>query len=366
MSGIFDAGFGLNGLMTRSSFTSRTITAENPTGEKGNGARALPGENSAARELGRGWKVRPSIDIKPGETAILADIRGSGILQSQWYTGYIGRDFILRFYWEDQAHPSVECPLPDFFASAFLNSARGMHAGPFGQLSSLPITVNPNKGLSCFFGMPFTSHCLVTLENCGFEPHTCYYQIQYAQCDVPQDVLYFHAQYRQSRPIPYKGVHTILDGVKGLGHYVGTALSVGLNGTNGWWGEGEVKMYIDGDAEHPSYCGTGLEDYFLGAYDWNVDGTYTTYTTPFAGMHYVFRPDGLYQHQQRFSMYRWHIADPITFTVDLRVTVMALGVRSNHRFLPRQDDYASVAYWYQTLQSAPLFPLPEADLLEVL
>lgn len=360
-----EAWHGLNALALLHKFESHTITAENPTGGRGAGARGVPGEGSPSRELGIGWKVRPSITIAPGETAVLADIGGCGALQSQWYTGYIGRDFILRMYWEDQPFPSVECPLPDFFASAWLNSRAGMHSGPFGQLSSLPVAVNPNKGLNCFWSMPFRKRCRVTVENRGEEGHVCYYQINYALGDIPAGSLYFHAQYRQSRPVGYMGVHTALDGVRGQGHYVGTALSVGLNGSNGWWGEGEVKMYIDGDEEYPTYCGTGLEDYFLGAYDWNVDGKYTAYSTPFAGMHFVARPDGLYESQQRFSMYRWHIPDPVTFKTGVRVTMMALGVRSGHRFLPRQDDYATVAYWYQTLPGTSLHPLPSPDELEI-
>ena len=139
----------------------------------------------------------------------------------------------------------------------------------------------------------------------------------------------------------------------GRGHYVGTYLAVGVT-NSGWWGEGEIKFFLDGDDEFPTICGTGTEDYFGGAYDWDVDGQYVTYTTPFLGMHQVLRPDGTYRSQQRFGMYRWHIADPIRFERDLRVTLQALGWRSEGRYLPLQCDIASVAYWYQSPPTADL------------
>lgn len=337
---------------------SRTITGENPTGEKGGGARAVPPENHPASELGVGWKVRPSIPIASGETITLADIEGPGAIQSLWFAGYVGRDYILRIYWDHQEQPSVECPFSDFFAHGWLNNDAGIHKGPFGQIASLPVVVNPNKGMNCFWQMPFRKHARITLQNRGRQDRWCYYQVNYALTEVPEDAAYFHAQWRRTPVIPYQGVHTVLDGVKGRGHYVGTALSVGLNGANGWWGEGEVKMYLDGDDEFPTYCGTGLEDYFCGAYDWNVDGHYTPYTAPYMGMHYVWQPDGLYTSQQRFSMYRWHLMDPIRFEEDIRVTMMALGVRPDGKFLSRRDDYASVAFWYQTLPTAPFPELP--------
>jgi hypothetical protein len=157
----------------------------------------------------------------------------------------------------------------------------------------------------------------------------------------------------------------VLDDVKGHGHYVGTYLAVGVTNT-GWWGEGEIKFFLHGDADSPTICGTGTEDYFGGAYDWDVGGQYVTYTTPFLGMHQVLKPDGLYRSQTRFGMYRWHVADPIRFRSDLRVTLQALGWRSDGRYLPLQCDMASVAYWYQALPTAPFPTLPDRDYLEVI
>ena len=273
-----------------------------------------------------------------------------------WFTGRrISRDVILRIYWDDQPQPSVECPLGDFFASGW---------GPFAQISSLPVAVNPNNGLNCFWPMPFRASARFELENRGTERFICYYQINYTLTDVPPDTGYFHAHFRRVNPVPYKTVYTVLDGVKQRGQYIGTYLAVGVT-NSGWWGEGEIKFFLDDDADFPTICGTGTEDYFGGAYDWDVEGQYVTYTTPFVGMHQVLRPDGLYRSQTRFGMYRWHIPDPIRFQTGIRVTLQALGWRSEGRYLPLQCDMASVAYWYQSLPTAPFPTLPERDYLEV-
>jgi hypothetical protein len=155
--------------------------------------------------------------------------------------------------------------------------------------------------------------------------------------------------------------------VQGQGHYVGTYLAWGVNNT-GWWGEGEIKFYIDGDARHPTICGTGTEDYFCGSYNFENREThqYQEFTTPYSGLHQVIRPDGVYRSQTRFGLYRWHIVDPIRFQQDLRVTIQALGWRSGGRYLPLQDDIASVAYWYQALPTSPFPTLPDRDYLEVI
>ena len=195
---------------------------------------------------------------------------------------------------------------------------------------------------------------------------TLFYQINGTKTEVPEDAAYFHAQFRRTNPVPYKQDHIIVDGIQGQGHYVGCALFVGLNGANHWWGEGEVKFFIDGDDKFPTICGTGTEDYFCGAYDWDYNGQYQTYSTPFAGMYQVIQPDGLYLSQQRFSMYRFHIMDPIRFQKDLKVTIQDLGWRNDDRYLPRQDDIASVAYWYQTLPARKFPPFPCRDALEII
>jgi hypothetical protein len=196
---------------------------------------------------------------------------------------------------------------------------------------------------------------------------TLYYQVNYTLTDVPADCAYFHAQFRRTNPLPFKQDYTILEGVRGRGHYVGTAMGWGVN-NNGWWGEGEIKFFLDGDKEWPTICGTGTEDYFCGSYNFENKETkqYQEFCTPYAGLHQVLRPDGLYRSQQRFALYRWHIMDPVRFTSDLRVTIQALGWRSDGRYLPLQDDISSVAFWYQTLPTVPFPALPARDQLEVI
>ncbi len=360
MSGFNGLGMHLGNLSRLSSAKTRSISPENFTGEKGKGGMATEGTGAeCARELGRGWKISPSIRIQPGECRVLAEIDGSGAIQHIWLTpGGHYRFSILRMYWDGQETPAVECPVGDFFACGW---------NEYAQVSSLAVCVNPRSGLNCYWEMPFRSKCKITITNIGPEEMVLYYQIDYTLTEVPEDAAYFHAQFRRVNPLPYKSVYTLLDGVKGQGQYVGTYMAWGVNNC-GWWGEGEIKFYLDGDGEFPTICGTGTEDYFCGSYDFDLGkerGGYREFTTPYAGLPQVIRPDGLYASQTRFGMYRWHIADPIRFEQDLRVTMQALGWRSGGRYLPLQDDIASVAYWYQTLPTSPFPPLPDRDGLEI-
>ena len=353
-------GMDMGALARLSRAQSRSISPENFSGEKGRGGMATEGTGARfAADLGRGWKISPSVVVEPGQTFTMADIRDSGALQQIWLTPTGNWRFsILRIYWDDQEQPSVECPVGDFFCMGW---------GKYAQLSSLPVCVNPGSAFNSYFEMPFRKRCRMTLTNIGTEPMTLYYQINYALTEVPDDLGYFHAQFRRTNPLPYRQVYTILEGVEGHGHYVGTYLAWGVH-SRGWWGEGEIKFYLDGDGEFPSLCGTGTEDYFCGSYNFDVgekEGGYREFTTPHAGLHQVIRPDGRYSSQQRFGMYRWHIADPVRFERDLRVTIQALGWRAGPRYLPLQDDIASVAYWYQTLPTAPFPELPARDELEV-
>ncbi len=349
-------GVDMGNLYRLSDAKSRSISPENFTGEKGSGGMATEGTGAeVAKELGRGWKVSPSVHIEPGETFTLADIEGPGSIQHIWLTTSNWRTQILRIYWDGQDQPSVECPLGDFFAMGW---------GEYAPLSSLAVCVNPGRGFNCYWQMPFRKKCRITVTNLNDEKVTLYYQVDYTLTDVPDDAAYFCAQFRRVNPLPYKEVYTILDGVKGQGQYVGTYMAWGVNNC-GWWGEGEIKFFMDGDKEFPTICGTGTEDYFCGAYNFENKKTkqYEEFCTPYAGMHQVIRPDGVYQSQQRFGMYRWHIVDPIRFETDLRVTIQALGWRSKG-YLPLQDDIASVAYWYQTIPVATFPALPDKDYLE--
>ena len=338
---------------------TRSISPENFTGEKGKAGMAVTGTGEkAARDLGQGWKISPSVRIKTKETFTLAEIKEPGAIQHIWMTPTGNwRFLILRMYWDDETTPSVEAPVGDFFACGW---------GSYAQLSSLAICVNPGSAFNCYWEMPFRKSCRITAENIADEDMVLYYQIDYTVTDIPEDAAYFHAQFRRVNPVPYKDVYTILDGVKGWGHYVGTYMAWGVNST-GWWGEGEIKFYFDGDKDFPTICGTGTEDYFCGSYNFEnrVTKQYQEFTTPYAGLPQVIRPDGVYNSQQRFGLYRWHIMDPIRFEKDLRVTIQALGWRSGGRYLPLQDDIASVAFWYQKEPHAAFPKLPDKDYLEV-
>ncbi len=346
---------GLEKLYQLKDAKTRSISPENSTGEKGRGGMATLEDGSAARaarELGQGWKVNPYVHIEPNATFTLGEIKDSGIINHIWMTP-VGdyRLMVLRFYWDGETEPSVEVPVGDFFAAGW-----GMGNEP--RITSLAICVNPRSGFNSYWQMPFRKSCRVTLQNMGESRATVYYQIDYSLEEVTRDTPYFHAQFRRVNPLPYKEVFTIVDGVQGRGHYVGTYLAHGANG-EGWWGEGEIKFYIDGDEQFPTICGTGEEDYFCGSYGYNehLEGDreeYDNFSSPYTGFYHV-QHDGV---QRRFGQYRWHITDPVRFEEDLRITIQSLGWQSEGRYLPLQDDLASVAYWYQLEPHKPFPPLP--------
>ena len=351
-------GVGLASLARLSDARTRSISPENFTGAPGGGARATEGTGAeAARDLGVGWKISPSVHIEPGKTFTLADIEGSGAIQQIWLTPTGNwRQQILRMYWDGAEQPSVLCPLGDFF---------GMGWGEYDALNSLAVCVNPANGFNCYWPMPFARGARITLENISAERVTLYYQINYALTDVADDQARFHAHFRRVNPLPYGDVVTLLD-TRGRGHYVGTYMAWGSN-NRGWWGEGEAKFFVDDDGAFPTIAYTGTEDYFGGAYCFlakDREQGYQPFSTPYSGLHQVIKPSGRFGSQQRFGMYRWHLTDPIRFRTALRVTMQALGWRSGRRYLPLQDDIASVAYWYQQ-GAAELPALPDADGLEV-
>lgn len=360
-------GMNLGNLSWLSTAESHSISAENPTGACGKGGMADAAPDGPARDLGRGWKCRPAIAVEPGEKVILADVEGPGAIQSIWMTGTIERSMILRIWWDGQATPSVNCPLPDFFAAPFagLHLEKSPVPYPFTHINSLPICVNPNRGMNCFFEMPFRKRCVIEVENIHFaRKATLFFQINYVLTTVPDQAAYFHVRFNRMNPLPRGEVYTILDGVSGKGHYVGTAM--GWSISNGrWWGEGEVKFYLDSDAGYPTICGTGTEDYFLGAYDWDYGDKYIPYSTPYAGMYQVVLPDGLYNPVLRQAMYRWHVVDPVRFSKSIQVTIQALGWRDGGRYYPESPDICSTAYWYQELPTKPMPRMMSLDDLEI-
>ena len=347
-------------LSKMSHFESRSVCPENFTGEKGKAAMATEGTGAdRAAELGQGWKISPSVVVQPGEVFTMADITGPGIIRHIWITDNCpkNRTLILRMYWDGSDTPSVEVPLGDFFACAEYQN--------YAQVTSLPVCVNPKRAFNCYWDMPFYQNARITIENIYHEKITVYYQIDYHAGEISEKRGYFHAQFRRENPLKEKGIYTILDNVQGNGQYVGTYLFWGVN-NNGWWGEGEIKFYLDGDKEFPTICGTGTEDYFCGSWNFDIGGKYQEFCTPYCGVPKIIRPDGLYSANQRFSMYRWHITDPIYFKEDLKVTIQALGWRNQHRYLQLRDDISSVAFWYQDSICKNFPQIPTFDDLEII
>jgi hypothetical protein len=352
-------GLNLGNLPTLSTAKTRSISPENFTGEKGRAGMATLADSTernianaahSASELGQGWKLNPYIRIKKGETFTLANITGPGAIQHIWMTPQSDwRLQILRIYWDDEKNPSVECPIADFFCQGF---------GSYAHIASMPIAVNPGNGFNSYFLMPFRKKCRITIENLNDHDVSLYFQIDYTLTAVQKNMAYFHAQYRRSNT--NKGsVYTLVDGIKGRGQYVGTYIA--WSPTNGgWWGEGEIKFYMDGDTKFPTINGTGTEDYFLGSYDFSVNGKATEYTDPFVGLAQVLAPDADHKYE-RYSMYRWHIMEPIRFEKDLRITIQDLGWKEHGIYLAQQSDITSVVYWYQAEPHAPFPPLPSAQ-----
>lgn len=365
-------GIDLGNLYLGRAAESRSLSAENPAGEKGRGAMAVPDLSNPqapvgywARELGQGWKVRPCIEIRAGETATLMDHAGPGVVRHMWMTfsALACRTLVIRIYWDGQEHPSVECPLGDFFCNGWDQRQ---------TVLGLPVNVNPAGGMNCYFPMPFRKHARITITNEGKDSEKAFfYTINYTLEPVDKDARYFHAHWRRSNPLAYKTEHVLVDGIRGSGQYVGTFMCWQQN-VAGWWGEGEIKMYLDGDREFPTICGTGTEDYFGGAW------CYVTKAPPLAEI-FSTSPPGFHKCESesysapymgwlqvqgrnmeagcRMTMYRFHVQDPVFFKSDLKVTMQALGWKSKERYLPLEDDLSSVSYWYQTLPHAKLPPL---------
>ncbi len=360
---------GMGDLYRLSDAKSRSISPENFSGEKGKGGMATLEDGNAAKaasELGQKWKVNPYIFVHPGQSFTLAEIEGPGVIQHIWMTP--SGDYrlnILKFYWDDETEPSVEVPVGDFFAA-------GWGRGYEPAIQSLAVCVNARSGMNAYWQMPFRKKCKIVMENLDEKDLRLYYQIDYALTTVEDDAAYFHAQFRRANPLPDKTDHIIVDGITGKGHYVGTYIAHGAY-SPGWWGEGEVKFFIDGDTEFPTICGTGEEDYFGGSYGYEMrKGTgkdegkdvYTSFSSPYSGFHSVEVPKGAH-HLSRIGQYRWHIPDPVRFERDLKVTIQCLGWKEGGLYLPLKDDMASVAYWYQAEPHGSFPTLPAREVLKI-
>ena len=302
--------------------------------------------------------------IAPGETLTLLDTAGPGLITHMWFT--IASDdphhlkaLVLRMFWDGESTPSVEAPIGDFF---------GLGLGDYYDYQSIPLAVGPDKALNSFFPMPFEKHARVTVTNEGtIRVDAFYFNIDYRTYNKPLagDPFYFHAQYRQAAPAhgwtnqwhsnadPIVNEKKNLSGegnyvwmeATGRGHFVGVTMSV-LQNQDGWWGEGDDMFFVDGETR-PSINGTGSEDYFLGA--WDFDGrpfAYGLFGAPVVG-HEVAGG--------RWSLYRFHLDSPIPFTKSLRATI------EHGHANARSDNYFSVAYWYQTEPHSAFPPLPPLE-----
>lgn len=347
---------------------TRSACAENPTGAARAGALATRGTGAhAARDLGVGWKVSPSIEIRPGDTAVLADVAGPGVFRHFWLTTHRDhwRRMVLRMTWDGADAPAVEVPLGDFFCSGW---------GQFAQVTSQMVAVNPYGGFNSYWPMPFREGAQITLTNLDHVSAVVYYQLTWDETPVSPDAGYLHAQFRRSNPLRRGDVHVIAEGVQGTGQYVGTYLAWGAH-SRGWWGEGELKWTLDAGEDDAAagdgltgvdIVSTGTEDYFGGAWNFDPGDGYLTFTTPYLGLPQVIRGDGNYECVQRFGMYRWHVPDPIRFATALhRVDIQALGWHRDGRYQPLADDIASTCWFYLDQPTAARPQVPGVDDLVV-
>ena len=237
---IYSGGGLLAGLSAARNARSFSVSPENPTGAKGRGGMAAPGEgiaSAAARDLGQGWKLNPYVRIPPKETVTLLDVAGEGVISHIWLTcSRPWRGGILRFYWDEGETPAVECPVGDFFACGW---------DEYAPVRSLPVCVNPNNGFNCYWTMPFRKRARVTFENRGEERCILYFQISGSFQAVPEAALYFCAQFRRVNPLPYKQVHTLLAALPARALRRHTYVAWGVN-NSGWWGEAKSVLYRRG------------------------------------------------------------------------------------------------------------------------
>lgn len=295
-------------------------------------------------------------NIGPGQKATLADISSAGTITHIWVTisspeNYHLRRIVLRAYWDGETDPSIEAPIGDFFGLGF---------GEPHYWASAPLAV-ADRAMNCFFPMPFSRGARIEIENQGEKPIGAFYYYVDYETYAPGSALAkategqgrFHAWWHRELTKATDGAPNV-DGkhnylimeAKGRGHYVGVVLHIQALST-GWWGEGDDMMTIDGDSR-PTLNGTGLEDYFAGA--WNFNLLNREYNFPYFG--YSRKGNAHPDYTGRHSMYRFHLEDPVTFDQSIRVSIEH-GTNNN-----RGDDYSSVAYWYQTEPHLKFPPLP--------
>jgi hypothetical protein len=331
---------------------TRQTSAENHDGSHGGGARDIPDpsdpwliHSGPAVQLGRGFKVRPYVPLSAGDTLVLAEIEGPGVITHLFLTTD-ARDLNqlrLRAYWDGAGDPLVDVPAGAFFGLG--------HPGRPHDIYSATIQVAPSRACSSYWPMPFSERARITLENEGPEDASIVaYRVAYEVGGAPHLLPRFRASWRQSTTNAAAPSHIVLPMTGGRGAYVGTSL-YWTTRDPGWWGEGEVKFYLDGDCEFPTIVDNGTEDYAGGAWGFGRDDPHGGFAKraerPFSGL-YAGCPlvETDESGPRRISMYRWHVPDPIRFLRDVRVEVQALGWGDDRLYRVREDDVATVAYWY--------------------
>lgn len=333
---LYDLGTGLQ---------SRSISFENPTGEPGKGG-------MKASNLGTGRKGFPSKGIAPGETVVLCDIKGPGTISHIWMTGgFRGanagalRSMVIRAFWENQGHPSIECPLGDFMGSA--------HA-KINSYQSAVHSTGINSALNIWIPMPFSTNARMTLTNESTETITLFYQIDYVLGDKHSaNFGRLHVCFQRENPTTLQKDFEILPLRKGEGRFIGAVIGIRSLDTKRWWGEGELKIFMDGDKEFPTICGTGSEDY--------VCLSYGMQQTPFMYHGCSLNENGF------ISMYRWHLPDPVYWNKECRITIQQIGYDGEQRknklppLYERQDDWSCASFWYEPVPSDPLPAFPDLE-----
>ncbi len=313
---------------------SRSISFENPTGAPGQGGQA-------ASHLGVGRKGKPSINLKAGQTVPLCDIQGSGTLRHIWITTRSEpvnlRSLVIRAWWDDQDHPSIECPLGDF-----MGFAHGHGVGYHSAVHAL----GTSAGMNIFLPMPFTQRARLTLSNEGPKDMPLFYQIDYTLADRhPRDVGRLHVLFRRENPTTLKQDFELMPLRTGKGRFIGSVMGIRNLHPEQWWGEGEVKVYMDGDSEFPTLCGTGSEDYV--GLSWGIQQTPYLY-------------NGCSLNDKNFvSMYRWHLPDPVAWREECRITIQQIAW--NQGLAETQDDWSAATFWYEPIPSGPLPALPGVE-----
>ena len=311
---------------------SRSISFENPTGAPGEGGKA-------ASNLGVGRKGSPSRTIKPGESVGLCNIEGPGTIRHIWVTTRGEplnlRSCVVRAWWDDQEHPGIECPLGDFF---------GFAHGKVMPYHSAVHSVGPKAGMNIWLPMPFVKRAKFSFTNEGEKAIPLFYQIDYTIGEKhPEDVGRLHVLFRRENPTTEKKDLELLPLRKNKGRFIGAVIGIRNVHPDQWWGEGEIKVYFDGDQQFPTICGTGSEDYV--GLSWGIQQT-------------PFFYNGCSLNQNNFvSMYRWHLPDPVAWRKQCRITIQQIAWKGG--LAETQDDWSSATFWYEPVPSAPLPRLPD-------